>query len=84
MRRVRGGCRRIWGLSVSRVEWEERKGEDEWGTYCEGAEGSAEISEISMEAIAGRKIREREVRILIINYINKQNGIKTVVKIILQ
>lgn len=57
-------------MSVSRVEWEERKkerkGEDEWGTYGEGEEGSAEISETSMEAMAGRNIREREVRMLII------------------
>jgi len=52
---------------------------------CEGAEGSAEISEISGKAVAGRNIREREVRILIINYVNKQiNRIKTVVKTILQ
>jgi hypothetical protein len=42
-------------------------------THC--AEGSADISEISDKAAAGR-IRERETRILIINYIvkiNKQN-----------
>jgi hypothetical protein len=36
------------------------------GTYGEGEEGSAEISETSMEAMAGRNIREREVRMLII------------------
>jgi len=34
---------------------------------CKGAEGSAETSEISVKAVAGSKIREREVRILIIN-----------------
>jgi hypothetical protein len=33
----------------------------EWGMYCEGVKGCAEIS---VSAIAGRKIREREVRIL--------------------
>lgn len=43
--------------------------EMEWGTYCKGAGGCvvgcAELWEISASAAAaGRKIREREVRIL--------------------